>query len=105
MKRSSCKCAVKYIRHKRVNTDDNGKTNRDKEKSSLILIFSLNEIFEKINSVKDKLKHLIFSDKLYADILKPLDNKIKDKFKKLGILFQKKFSKEEEFQFFIKNLI
>mgnify|MGYP003522194550 FL=1 len=27
-----------------------------------------NEIFEKINSVKDKLKHLIFSDKLYADI-------------------------------------
>lgn len=43
--------------------------------------------------------------KLYADILKPLDNKIKDNFKKLGILFQKKFSKEEEFQFFIKNLI
>ena len=27
-----------------------------------------NEIFEKINSVKDKLKHLILSDKLYADI-------------------------------------
>ena len=27
-----------------------------------------NEIFEKINSVKDKLKYLIFSDKLYADI-------------------------------------
>lgn len=42
---------------------------------------------------------------LYSDILQPLTEDMKDGFKKLGIIFDQKFTNEESFQFFIRNLI
>lgn len=42
--------------------------------------------------------------KLYADVLVPLDDEVLGKFKKLGILFDRKFANEEEFQFFVEQL-
>lgn len=43
--------------------------------------------------------------KLYASVLKPLDDEIKKRFKIEGISFDKKFKSEEEFSFFVSKLI
>lgn len=43
--------------------------------------------------------------KLYSDVLAPFDREIIEKLEESGILLDKNFSNEEEFQFFIKRLI